>query len=113
MNVISLDDDAFQQLYTRLFSTLQQQLAGRKRDKWISGAEAMSMLRIKSKSTLQQLRDEGHIRFSQPKPKIILYDSDSIDAYLERHVRASVVLPQSGETDMGPSKAMAPVSAAA
>jgi len=43
------------------------------------------MMRIKSKTTLQKLRDEGQIRFTQPEKKIILYDSDSIIEYLEKH----------------------------
>lgn len=44
------------------------------KDKWISREEAMQKLRITSKTTLQKLRDEGKIRFSQPEKKIILYD---------------------------------------
>jgi len=56
-----------------------------KEDKWISPEEAMTKLRIKSKTTLQKLRDEGKIRFSQPEKKIILYDSESIKEYLEKH----------------------------
>lgn len=55
-------------------------------DKWISGTEAMRMLRIKSKTTLQKLRDEGRIRFSQPDKKNILYDLESIADYLEDFV---------------------------
>jgi hypothetical protein len=55
-------------------------------DKWISGAEAMKMMRIKSKATLQKMRDEGRIRFTQPEKKIILYDADSINDYLEDFV---------------------------
>jgi len=55
-------------------------------DKWISGAEAMRMLRIKSKSTLQKMRDEGHIRYTQPEKKLILYDIESIKSYLEDFV---------------------------
>lgn len=54
--------------------------------KWISGGEAMKMLRIKSKSPLQKMRDEGYIRFTQPEKKIILYDVDSIKEYLEDFV---------------------------
>jgi len=46
------------------------------------GAQAMRMLRITSKTTLQKFRDEGKIRFSQPEKKIILYDTDSINEYL-------------------------------
>lgn len=52
-------------------------------EKWISPQEAMKMLRIKSKTTLQKMRDEGHIRFTQPEKRIILYDADSIKDYLE------------------------------
>lgn len=73
MNVICLEDGAF---YT-LIDEVVQRLDGKnskKEDKWISGEEAMKMLRITSKTTLQKLRDEGKIRFSQPEKKIILYD---------------------------------------
>lgn len=56
-----------------------------KQDKWISGEEAMLKLRIKSPSTLQELRDRSLIRFTQPSKKIILYDIDSIEEYLEKH----------------------------
>ena len=42
----------------------------------------MTMLRIKSKTTLQKLRDEGKIRYTQPEKKIVLYDRQSIEDYL-------------------------------
>ncbi|MDR3679995.1 MAG: helix-turn-helix domain-containing protein [Flavipsychrobacter sp.] len=57
------------------------------KDAWISGEEAMRRLRLKSKTTLQRLRDEGKIRFSQPEKRIILYDVKSINEYLERHAK--------------------------
>lgn len=56
-------------------------------DKWIDAEEAMSILKIKSTTTLQKLRDEGRIRFSQPQKKIILYDRDSILEYIKQHAR--------------------------
>lgn len=87
MNVIALEEEAFYQLYAKLAADIKQQLGAKRRDKWIDGEEAMQMLRIKSKTTLQKLRDEGKIRFSQPEPRIILYDSDSIDAYLDKHAK--------------------------
>lgn len=87
MNVITLEEEAFYNLYYKLVADIKQQLGAKPRDKWIDGNEAMAMLRIKSRTTLQKLRDEGKIRYSQPEPKIILYDSDSIDAYLEKHVK--------------------------
>ncbi len=55
-------------------------------DRWISPNEAMQLL-ITSKTTLQKLRDEGKIRFSQPEKKLILYDIHSIDEYLEKYAK--------------------------
>lgn len=47
----------------------------------------MSMLKIKSKTTLQKFRDEGKIRYSEVGPRLFLYDSDSINAYIEKRVK--------------------------
>lgn len=80
MNVVALEEEAFYQLYQKLVADIKQQPGAKPRDKWIDGEEAMHMLRISSKTTLQKLRDEGKIRYSQPEKKLILYDSDSIDA---------------------------------
>lgn len=86
MNVICLQDDAFYALVDEVF----QRLKGTdhtKEDKWISAEEAMQKLRINSRTTLQKLRDEGKIRFSQPEKKHILYDLDSIYDYFEKHAK--------------------------
>ena len=40
---------------------------------------------IKSKTTMQKLRDTGAIRYTQPQKKIILYNYDSIMEYLDKH----------------------------
>ena len=58
-----------------------------KGDKWISTEEAMQKLRISSKTTLQKLRDEGKIRFSQPEKKHIVYDVDSINDCFEKNAK--------------------------
>lgn len=84
MEVICLEDEAFYALVESVVKRIKEQ-QGIKEDKWISTDEAMNKLRIKSKTTLQKLRDEGQIRFTQPEKKIILYDSDSIIEYLEKH----------------------------
>lgn len=84
MEVICLQDEAFYALIEKVVERIKGKEAV-KEDKWISGSEAMQRLRIQSKTTLQKLRDEGSIRFSQPEKKIILYDSDSINDYLNRH----------------------------
>lgn len=84
MEVICLEDEAFYALMDKVIERIKGQQAG-KSEKWISGDEAMKLLRIASKTTLQKLRDEGKIRFSQPEKKIILYDVDSIHTYLNKH----------------------------
>lgn len=86
MQVICLQDDAFYALVDEVVSRIKDKL-DIKEDKWISPEEAMAKLRIKSKTTLQRLRDEGLIRFTQPDRKYILYDSDSINEYLEKHAK--------------------------
>jgi len=55
--------------------------------KWIDETEAKSLLYIKSKTTLQKLRDNGLIRFSQLGKKMILYDRDSILKYIEENTK--------------------------
>ena len=84
MEVICLSDEAFYALIETVVARIKEK-ASIKGDKWISDEEAMAKLRIKSKTTLQKLRDEGKIRFSQPEKKIILYDTDSIDLYLDKY----------------------------
>ena len=86
MEVICLQDDAFFSLIEKVVERVKDK-KGIKEDKWISPEEAMQKLRITSKTTLQKLRDEGKIRFSQPEKKLILYDTNSINEYLEKHVK--------------------------
>jgi len=85
LEIICVESEAFYKLLEevlRHFKSNETQSP----DKWISGAEAMKMLRIKSKATLQKMRDEGRIRFTQPEKKIILYDAESIRDYLDDFV---------------------------
>jgi hypothetical protein len=86
MEVICLEDAAFYTLIERVIDRIKEK-PGAKTERWISGEEAMKMLRISSKTTLQKLRDEGKIRFSQPERKIILYDIDSINEYLDKNAK--------------------------
>lgn len=84
MQVICLQDDAFYALIDQVVARIRdkQDLPARK---WVTTEEAMSLLGIASKTTLQKFRDEGKIKFSQPERKIILYDIDSIQEFLEKH----------------------------
>jgi hypothetical protein len=86
MEVICLQDEAFYKLLEEVVGRIKDK-QNIKTDKWISGEEAMKKLRITSKTTLQKMRDTGAIRFSQPEKKIILYDTESINEYLEKHTR--------------------------
>ena len=83
MEVICLQDAALYELVEQVTERIKEKY--NKTEKWISDEDAMKMLNISSKTTLQKFRDEGRIRFSQPEKKIILYDRDSINVYLEKH----------------------------
>ena len=84
MNVICIEEEAFFQLVEKTIERLNQEKQ-LEPSKWIGEAEAMEILHIKSKTTLQRLRDEGKIRFSQPMHKIILYDRESLIRFIEDH----------------------------
>ena len=82
--VICLESIAFY----RLVEEVVERLSDKKeqaQEKWVSASQAMQMLGISSRTTLQKYRDEGSIRFAQPSRKVILYDRDSINEFLERH----------------------------
>ncbi|MGB3180401.1 MAG: helix-turn-helix domain-containing protein [Cyclobacteriaceae bacterium] len=84
MNVICMEEDAFYALIERVVERLEgKREIQPKREKWIDQPAAMDILRISSKTTMQKLRDEGRLRYTQPHKKVILYDRDSIDTYLE------------------------------
>ncbi|MDO5981860.1 helix-turn-helix domain-containing protein [Flavivirga spongiicola] len=82
MEVVCLQEEAFYKLFDKVVEHVEQNRKDQPR-KWIDGDEAMSILNITSKTTLQKLRDEGKIRFSKPQPRIIVYDRNSINEYLE------------------------------
>lgn len=86
MEVICLEDAAFYELIETVFERLKDKSTTQP-PKWVSGEEAMRILSIKSKTTLQQLRDEGKVRFSQPMQRVILYDRDSLEAYIEHNAK--------------------------
>ena len=86
MEVIMLQTEAFYALVEQVVKRIKDTHDIRE-DRWVSAAEAMRKLRITSKTTLQKLRDTGAIRFSHPEKKIILYDIESINEYLEKHAQ--------------------------
>ena len=86
MQVVCLQEEAFYALFDKVIEHVESKRKD-KHSKWIDGEEAMGILNIKSTTTLQKLRDEGKIRFSQPQKRIIIYDRDSIHEYIEKHAR--------------------------
>jgi hypothetical protein len=83
MEVIVLETEAFYALIDEVVSRVKQENSV-VHDKWITTDAAMDLLKIKSKTTLQTLRNDGKIRYSQPVSKIILYDRDSILDFLDQ-----------------------------
>jgi Helix-turn-helix domain len=84
MNVICIEDQALYQLIEEVVNRIKDKYKITE-ERWVNGEEAMSILKITSKTTLQKLRDTGSIRFSQPQKKLILYDRESILEYLNKH----------------------------
>ncbi|TGV03382.1 helix-turn-helix domain-containing protein [Flavivirga rizhaonensis] len=89
MEVICVEEKAFYKLIDKVIGYVDEKLTKQQKAqwKWINEVEAMRLLNIKSKTTLQELRNNGKIRFSQPKKRIILYDKNSIFEYLEKNAR--------------------------
>ncbi|MBX2826544.1 MAG: helix-turn-helix domain-containing protein [Flavobacteriaceae bacterium] len=88
MEVICLQDEAFYELIEEVVDRLKEKFQVTE-DKWLTPERTMELLNIKSKTTLQNLRDQGKITFTQPQRKIILYDYDSIMKYLENNTNRS------------------------
>lgn len=88
MEVICLHDEAFYELVEQVVERMKEKHQ-QPQEKWISQERAMELLNIKSRTTIQKLRDTGAISYSQPQKKIILYDYDSIMAYLESHRKST------------------------
>lgn len=86
MEVICLQDEAFYSLIEEVVNRLEDKRTD-KDEIWVSPERAMEILNVKSKTTLQNLRDGGAIVYTQPQKKIILYKTDSLLAYLDKHKR--------------------------
>ena len=87
MEVICLETKAFYDLVDKVVKRMKGIESNEKQDKWVSEQEAMRLLRVTSKTTISKLRNNGDIRFSQPRKKIILYNTESINEYLEKHAK--------------------------
>jgi hypothetical protein len=84
MEVLTIETESFYKLIQLVVERIKAE-HNVKEDRWIPAAEVMRILNIKSKTTLQKLRDSGAIRFTQPERKIVLYDRISVLEYLEKN----------------------------
>lgn len=85
MEVICLEDKALMQLVREVVQRIKEE-NGQAAAPWIDGEEAMKILNI-GKTTLQNLRNTGSIRYTQPSRKVILYERASLYEYLEIHAK--------------------------
>ena len=82
MKVILIEEEAFFELVDRAVQRISGKMNADKK-KWLTPKEVMKELGISSPTTLQRYRDEGRIRYSQPSKKIIRYDPESIQEFLD------------------------------
>lgn len=85
MEVICLEDKALLHLVREVVKQIKDETK-QTLDPWIDGEEAMKILNI-GKTTLQNLRNTGSIRYTQPSRKVILYERTSLYEYLEIHAK--------------------------
>ncbi len=85
LKIICINSEAFYALIDEVVSRIKEKEEIRQ-DRWIDSEEAKRLLRIKSRSTLADLRNKGKIRFSG-SPKNIVYDRTSIELYLEENAK--------------------------
>ena len=86
MDVIIIESEAYKMLLAEMKKTVREtvhEVAHPKSD-WIGEKEAMLLLGIKSKTTLQNLRDAQEFKFSR-HGRIIRYSHKSVLAFLERN----------------------------
>ena len=82
MQVICLEEPAFYELIEKVVARIKDQHTI-KEDAWLSGEQAMKKLHITSKTTLFKIRDEGKIKHVYASPRVILYETASINKYLQ------------------------------
>ena len=85
MEVICLEEEAFFKLVETVVNRLGN--SNEALPKWINQEEAMRLLNVKSPTTMQEYRNNGEIRFTQPRKRVILYDRESINEFLEKHAK--------------------------
>lgn len=86
MDVIVIDSEAYKMLLFEITKTVRDTVkeVAHPRSDWIGEKEAMVLLGVKSKTTLQNLRDSQEFKFSK-HGRIIRYSRKSILEFLEHN----------------------------
>jgi len=87
MEVICLEEPAFYQLIEKVVARIKDEKYI-KEELWLTGDQAMKKLGITSKTTLFKIRDTGQIRFVYASPRVILYETESINECLLSNSKA-------------------------
>lgn len=83
MKIIVFEEETYYKMLQEV-KELIKEATKQPKPEWMNEQEAKELLGIKSKSKLQQLRDNLDIEFSQ-YGKIIRYSRSSILSFLEKH----------------------------
>lgn len=86
-DLICMDKPVFRALIDEVCKHIDDKFLLPRESKWINTETALAILNLKSRTSLQAIRDSGQIRFSQPSAKQILYDRESLISFIESHAR--------------------------
>lgn len=81
-DIICIEKPAFYSLLDEVLDHVTEKFSASKEPEWVDAETAMNILNVK-RTKLQELRDQGKIRFSQTSKKSILYHRPSLTEYIE------------------------------
>ena len=88
MEIIVFEKETYWKMQTELIKMFQEALKDAKKPDgdWISTEEAKTLLGVKSKSKMQELRDNSAIQFSKHGRKTIMYSRKRILEFLKKNI---------------------------
>jgi predicted DNA-binding transcriptional regulator AlpA len=84
---ICLNSEAFYELLDQVVEHITDTYKLDKAERWISIDECMTLLNVKSRTTIWELKTKGKISFSQISSKIVLFDRHSVLDYIASNKR--------------------------
>ena len=88
MNIICLESKAFKALVREVVDQIKKEEIFQS-DPWVNEEEAMKILDVSSKNTLQKYRDEGGIDHRRVSTKKIFYRRQSLYDFIENSPKTS------------------------